>query len=120
MRNGFVGGVIAAMLAVLSCGDAAAEPAPAAQTQYGPVTGLMKGDVVEFLGIPFAAPPVGQLRWRPPVAPKPWTAPLAATKFAPVCAQIIGLPYFSYYSESEDCLYLNVFAPANQSSKPAR
>jgi para-nitrobenzyl esterase len=64
----------------------------------------------EFLGIPYAAPPVGPLRWRAPQPPAHWPGIRAATQFAPHCPQPIGV--FGRASTSEDCLYLNVFAPA--------
>ena len=83
--------------------------------------------VAEFLGIPFAAPPVGDLRWRAPQEPKPRTEPQSATRFAPACMQgssnvdwyasvasafgygreVVGRPD----SVSEDCLYMNVWTP---------
>src|SRR6185369_5769431 len=61
------------------------------------------------LGIPFAAPPVGALRWRPPQPVTPWADTLTATKFGSACPQrpsTLGTP-----SENEDCLYLNVWTP---------
>jgi para-nitrobenzyl esterase len=63
----------------------------------------------EFLGIPYAAPPVGDLRWRPPQPAARWHGVRAATKFAPHCPQ--SATPFGHASTSEDCLYLNVFAP---------
>ncbi|HSR86666.1 MAG TPA: carboxylesterase family protein [Streptosporangiaceae bacterium] len=76
----------------------------------GQVRGKKAGGADEFLGIPYAAPPVGQLRWRAPRPPAPWHGIRPATKFAPHCAQPTGV--FGRPSTSEDCLYLNVFAPA--------
>jgi len=68
--------------------------------------------VFEFLGVPFAAPPVGPLRWRPPRNPAQRTATLDATKFAGRCAQITTLGVFAGpATANEDCLYLNVFTP---------
>ncbi len=75
----------------------------------GMVQGEIDGGARRFLGIPFAAPPVGELRWRPPVPPVPWEGVLEATKFGGRCAQ--RTTTISVGSEDEDCLYLNVWAP---------
>ena len=64
----------------------------------------------EFLGIPYAAPPVGALRWQPPRPAAPWHGTRAATSYAPHCPQPSSA--FGRASTSEDCLYLNVFTPA--------
>ena len=76
--------------------------------------------VVSYLGVPFAAPPVGELRWRAPQAVPGWQGVRKAQAFAPACAQI-GNFYasddattFGQLYGSEDCLYLNVWAPASQ------
>ena len=57
------------------------------KTDAGPVTGVIAGDVAAYKGIPFAAPPVGDLRWRAPQPVKPWTAVLAADHYAADCMQ---------------------------------
>lgn len=75
----------------------------------GTVTGRIKDGVLTFLGIPYAAPPVGDLRWRPPERPSKFGR-LEATRFAGPCAQVTGLgSYSGPPSTNEDCLYLNVF-----------
>lgn len=83
---------------------------PTVNTVQGPVRGFTKNGVNVFLGIPFAAPPVGKLRWQPP-APAARHGLLDATQFASSCGvtelQSFGAPPHA----SEDCLYLNVFAP---------
>ncbi len=82
-------------------------------TQFGPVSGVINNGIYQFLGIPFAKPPVGNLRWKAPENPENWTNVLNTTVFSPVCTQkkyeqgssvgtIIG---------EEDCLYLNVWSP---------
>lgn len=82
-------------------------------TIYGPVRGLVRDGMRQYLGLPYGAPPVGDLRWRPPVAPEGWTEPRDAVNFGDVCAQdTTGLPGFGYHSDTEDCLYLNVFTAA--------
>ncbi|MFB6551663.1 carboxylesterase/lipase family protein [Streptomyces sp. NPDC056405] len=89
-----------------------AEPTNLIQTHEGPVRGFIQDNMRQFLGIPYAAPPVGDLRWRPPEDPATWTDALEATKFGNVCAQDTSAhPGFGYSSDSEDCLYLNVFTP---------
>jgi para-nitrobenzyl esterase len=81
------------------------------RTDDGPVRGLLAGDHRTFEGIPFAAPPVGPLRWASPRRPTPWTAPLPATRPGSPCAQTGGFPG-DPPSDTEDCLYLNVTTPA--------
>ena len=67
---------------------------PVVETKEGPVQGFIANDVTAFLGIPFAEPPVGNLRWRPPKDPAPWTNVRKATEFAPICALITTLGVF--------------------------
>jgi para-nitrobenzyl esterase len=85
---------------------------PVVTTAAGAVRGKASGNVDEFLGIPYAAPPVGALRWRPPQPVARWSGERDATRFAPHCAQ--PATPFGPASSSEDCLYLNVFAPAGR------
>jgi para-nitrobenzyl esterase len=84
-------------------------------TGDGLVRGKAAGTTDEFLGIPYAAPPVGRLRWQPPQAAARWSGIRAATKFAPHCPQPASP--FGEASTSENCLYLNVFAPARPSGR---
>ncbi len=79
-------------------------------TADGTLRGLQSRHMDSYLGIPYAAPPMGPLRWRPPQPPAHWPGIRAATKFAPHCAQPAGV--FGRASMSENCLYLNVYAPA--------
>src|SRR5437763_9692372 len=60
---------------------------PTVQTDKGPVVGSTTGPVHVFRGIPYARPPVGELRWRPPEEARPWTSPLDASSFGPIAAQ---------------------------------
>jgi para-nitrobenzyl esterase len=91
--------------------DSRAEAAnPFAFTFSGPVRGTVSSaGVREFLGIPYAAAPVGNLRWRPPVPHAPWFQTLDATQFASHCPQTPSP--FGIASTTEDCLFLNVFTP---------
>jgi para-nitrobenzyl esterase len=81
-------------------------------TTQGPVEGFIKDGVAEFLGIPYAAPPVGNLRWRPPVPHAPWTAVRDAKTFGNICLQVTTLgPFAGPANDHEDCLFLNVYSP---------
>jgi para-nitrobenzyl esterase len=83
---------------------------PVVQTAEGPVHGLANNGVYEFKGIPYAAPPTGELRWMPPQPVTPWQEPRDATSYANTCPQVTTLGVFAGpASITEDCLYLNVF-----------
>lgn len=99
-------------LAVLS-GALAATPADEVKIDSGRLKGGSQNGVLSYKGIPFAAPPVGDLRWRPPQNVKPWAGVRPATEYGADCMQQpfpgdaapLGVP------PAEDCLYLNVWAP---------
>ncbi len=95
---------------VLVAGNAMAQ----VKTSGGLVSGTMSTDetVRMFMGMPYAAPPVGDLRWRPPQPVVPWTGTRDAGKAAPACTQGQMFSDISFKDLSEDCLTLNVFAPA--------
>jgi para-nitrobenzyl esterase len=80
-----------------------------ALTDEGLVRGFKTATTREFLGIPYAAAPVGDLRWRPPRAHAHWRTPLDATQFGDHCSQVASP--FGLASATEDCLFLNVFTP---------
>ena len=84
-------------------------------TADGPVCGIVSGRVAEWLGIPYAAPPVGALRWQPPQPPAPWTTTLQATSFGSECVQQFPVPGFPT-GGTENCLYLNVWSPHGTSA----
>ena len=82
------------------------------RTRQGAVEGIEAKGMQEFLGIPYAAPPVGDLRWRPPAQPAPWSGVLKAARFGPACAQVTTLGVFAGPANAnEDCLTLNVTTP---------
>ena len=74
------------------------------------MVGVRAGAIDRYLGIPYAAPPIGALRWSPPAPPSHWSAPRLADRFADWCLQVAPAG-FSRPIVNEDCLYLNVFAP---------
>lgn len=109
---------------------------PMVTTAFGKVRGMKKelnneilGPVIQFLGVPYAAPPIGERRFQPPEPPSPWPDIKNATQFAPVCPQNIiegrlpevmlpvwftnNLDIVSTYvqDQNEDCLYLNIYVP---------
>ncbi len=87
------------------------------RVEGGLIEGTIEDGIEIYKGIPFAAPPIGELRWRPPQPVKAWTGILMADKFAPACPQN-GLKILGYtdYGMSEDCLYLNIWKPAGSTS----
>jgi para-nitrobenzyl esterase len=99
--------------AALSSSAQAKEGTPyLVQTKEGPVQGFLKDGVAEFLGIPYAAPPTGNLRWMPPQNHASWAKVLKATTFGNICLQVTTLgPFAGPANANEDCLYLNVYSP---------
>ena len=102
-------------VALLAChGIANAADLTRIKLDSGQVQGVVENDVVSFKGIPFAAPPVGALRWRPPQAPQGWSGVRKADGYGPDCMQI---PFPSDAAPlgvkpAEDCLYVNVWLPS--------
>lgn len=94
-----------------------ASSAPQVKTDSGTVEGKEAGAVHAFLGIPFAAPPLGDLRWKPPVPVAKWSGARKATEFGAHCMQgnVFGDMTFRDSGGSEDCLFLNVWVPAKPS-----
>ena len=97
-----------------------------AVTRAGAIAGLQIGSVKAFLGIPYAAPPVGDRRWRPPQPVAPWPGVRQATSPGPSAWQALSREGFGPWTPefvvqdavSEDCLYLNVWAPAVEQPQP--
>lgn len=83
----------------------------------GQLQGYDGGGVRIYLGIPFAAPPVGDLRWRPPAAPAKWNGVRDAGAFGPACVQTNTFGVMAVRATTEDCLYLNVFAPSSDRAR---
>jgi len=99
----------------MATGAIAAEAPKPLKTSGGDIAGIHAGGLQTYLGIPYAAPPVGPLRWRAPQAPASWQGVRDASRYAPACAQTaewISNP------KSEDCLYLNIWAPEQAAGLP--
>ena len=112
MQASWVGAALAAF--ALVCVRPAAAQIGIVSVTGGRVEGVRADGVTSFKGIPFAAPPVGNLRWRAPQPVIPWPGIRKADHFAPGCMQPVNL--IAIFGEppamSEDCLYLNVWTPA--------
>ena len=136
-----------AALLLLACAGGEPERSPVLQTPQGPVQGVLSGDnpaIASYQGIPFAAPPVGELRWAPPAQAPSWTDTRDASRFGSRCMQPAGTEdgFFARLIDghglsgpksfaikrvvaaqkpapmSEDCLYLNVRAPVEAQGLP--
>jgi para-nitrobenzyl esterase len=112
-----------ATLAVLASSPAShAEPGPVVQAPIGAVQGQSDGGVRVFKGLPYAMPPTGLARWRPPRPVADWQGVRQATRFAPSCLQPFPTPRTIYTDVpprmDEDCLYLNVWTPADAHNAP--
>jgi len=115
--------VLAGLVAAMGVATAAVSqaPGPIVRIDSGQVQGVVDDGVVSFKGIPFATPPVGELRWRPPQPVTKWTDVRQASEFGADCMQgRFGPPPVAGQgapAPSEDCLYLNVWRPADQGAR---
>lgn len=107
----------------LGCGNGNLEQV---QLESGLITGVQEEvegqQIWMFKGVPYAAPPVGELRWRPPQPVEPWDGTMACTDFGPACPQpgmfeILELVSLDAGEQDEDCLYLNVWSPAESTGE---
>ena len=90
--------------------------AAAVDTEAGPVQGVSEDGLEIYKGVPFAAPPVGALRWRDPQPVTSWRGVRRADAFVPACQQTgVSMPGETPPAVSEDCLYLNIWTPAHRS-----
>ena len=92
------------------------------ETAYGKLEGKQVGPVIQWRGVPFAAPPVGRLRFQPPEPPRPWAGVRDATTFASPSAQPAAPMEVMFGAGdgpqgAEDCLYLNVYAPVEPAAE---
>uniref|UniRef100_A0AC34FCH7 Carboxylic ester hydrolase n=1 Tax=Panagrolaimus sp. ES5 TaxID=591445 RepID=A0AC34FCH7_9BILA len=111
------------ILPVVFCDDEQLTEGPIIETKYGKVQGfeysIKDGKIANiFLGIPFAEPPLKSLRFEKSKAPKKWKNTKQATAFKPACTPVARFQA-EQEKTSEDCLYLNIFAPQSPSSNPS-
>jgi para-nitrobenzyl esterase len=116
-RLSFVALALVAIVAALAARTEPTATGPLVRTKQGTLEGITVGKVEQFRGVRYAAPPVGYLRWRAPLPPKPYAGTLKATTFPAPCVQTRSLPDLP--PQSEDCLFLNIYRPAqnNQTGK---
>jgi para-nitrobenzyl esterase len=87
-------------------------------TESGAIEGVREDGLTVYKGVPYAAPPVGALRWREPQPATPWNHTRRANAFAPACMQRgVSMPGEQPPVVSEDCLYLNIWTPANSAEE---
>lgn len=116
-------GSAAGMLAGAPAPAAAQQP-PVVDAPAGTVSGEAQGDLRVFRGIPYALPPIGERRWRPPAPMPRWQGTRPATAFGPACIQPPQGSLHTIYSadqplpQSEDCLTLNIWTPAHAEHAP--
>ncbi len=92
------------------------------ELRSGRIEGLRRNGVWSFSGIPYAGPPTGARRWRPPIDPEPWAGIRSCIEFGPIAPQTLPAPEWSLAGEpdeqSEDCLSVNVWTPGLDGSRP--
>lgn len=130
--------VLAALFLISACATGRVQLDGAAarvSTEAGVVVGRLEGDILTFKGIPYAAPPIGHLRWAAPAPPLSWQGERSADEFGAACPQpdFANLPEGSQTSgeawimwtgapmgpdAAEDCLYLNIWAPKDAGRAP--
>jgi para-nitrobenzyl esterase len=125
LRRSLVCGAAAAAFAaaLFVTSPASAEDGPVVTAPAGAVQGKSEGALRVFKGIPYALPPVGQGRWKPPVPMLPWQGVKSATEFGAACIQPVWRGVKHVYAQdigalSEDCLTLNIWAPADAKGAP--
>ena len=105
-------GLAASLALVLGHGVALASPV---RIESGALQGVDANGLSIYKGVPYAAPPLGDMRWREPQPVKSWKGVRKATEFAPACMQTgVSMPGETPPAVSEDCLYLNIWAPAKK------
>ncbi len=116
MKNTWIAAAL--LVTAVLCGRPAAAQVLTVSVTGGRVEGVLTDGIASFKGIPFAAPPLRELRWRAPQPVRPWRGIKKADHFGPSCmqdpnfAKLFGAPP----AISEDCLYLNVWTPAHSPS----
>src|SRR6185503_953849 len=115
MRRGRLLGVMA-LAAGISAGNAATCPdgADIACIEQGAIRGVVEGETLAFKGIPYAQPPVGPLRWKPPQPAAHWEGVRDGSRYGAMCPQFVGQDI----KGAEDCLYINVWRPRQKLDRP--
>jgi para-nitrobenzyl esterase len=111
---GFILGLSITQAAEPTAKHCAAAGPDIACTAQGAVRGVVEGDLLVFKGMPYAQPPVGDLRWRPPVAPFAWDGIRDGSQYGAICPQIVA----NKVTGDENCLTLNVWRPRQMPVKP--
>jgi para-nitrobenzyl esterase len=108
--------VVATLFSTVASGqNAACTVSPdVACTEQGAVRGAVQGATMAFKGIPYAAPPVGSLRWKPPTPPARWDGARDGSRFGAICPQIVD----GEVKGHEDCLYINVWRSRDKADRP--
>ena len=110
---------VAAALLVASAAPAAAQGGPRVAIESGELRGAEQDGALVFRGIPYAAPPLGELRWQPPQPVQPWAGVREAAERAPACPQVSeGWNAWEAENWGEDCLTLDIRTPALSGKRP--
>jgi para-nitrobenzyl esterase len=119
LKNPIFGLALFMTLAISLAGCSTIPVLPVVTVENGALSGVSADGVYSFKGIPYAAPPTGELRWRAPRAAADWQGVRPATDYAPHCAQPLSKQaWFDQQPMSEDCLALNVWTPELQPDEP--
>jgi para-nitrobenzyl esterase len=112
-------GLVVTVLSVLSTtaapqGSDCTESAEIVCIEQGPIRGMIEGQTLAFKGIPYAQPPVGPLRWKPPQPAERWGSVRDGSRYGAMCPQFVG----QEVKGEEDCLYVNVWRPREKPDRP--
>jgi para-nitrobenzyl esterase len=110
--------VLAAWVTVAAIPGHAEPLRPEVQLSAGRLRGVLLNGVASFKGIPYAAPPVGERRWRPPAKAPAWSGAIDAASFGPACPQMSRVARWGTARTSEDCLTVNVWKPQAKPAHP--